>query len=81
MTALTQKEIAQDFDIYANRASSKGMAGASYKQVWFLAKLFMDKNYEPDQFFNISDSNSFLTKRLASKMIDDLLNNRPVAVL
>jgi len=68
----TQKEIAQELDHSAARA---GYSAATGKQCWFLAKLLLEAGDTPTTWeVGYANTNSALTKKKASFMIDEYLN-------
>lgn len=73
MTA-TQKSIAQDLDRASARADLIDQDPATGKQCWFLAKLILDAGDDASAIdCGCLNTTAILTKRAASRWIDDYL--------
>lgn len=76
----TQKDIAQALDHAAKRAETVGAAPATSKQCWFLAKLILETGKDAQDIgCGWSNTSAILTKRDASRYIDDYLRDAKVA--
>jgi hypothetical protein len=81
MTTTSQKDIARQLDILADRSWKRGAAPATTKQVWYLAGLLLKAQAPAEvnlvEFFTgltILNMNDCLTKSKASVLINELVS-------
>jgi hypothetical protein len=73
----TRKSIAIAIDAAADRASAMGAYGATKKQVWFLAGLIEEAGRDASDIgCQISNTTATLTKKEASRYIEDYLSDK-----